>query len=230
MRSFWSEPFLWIHLAGLAAVPLALEVVCLGLAAGDPILPAWLEFLLVAGVGIGPVLLMQWLRPFSIFSVLAVSLKPEQLSLDQRRMLSLFRTPASHVAAIAASVFMALVLWKLYQIAPIAAIATPLAPKDHVVGLAVASVAFLGANLFLHVPVSVVRVMVVSESAFSATQPYPLERIDRDFLLPGLRVNQILPTFAQEAGQVAAAPPTAAKRSAEEMAPPDASSSSPEQE
>ena len=222
MRSFWSEPFLWIHLAGLAALPLALEVVCLGLAAGDPILPAWLEFLVVAGVGIGPVLLMQWLRPFSIFSVMAVSLKPEQLSLDQRRMLSLFRTPASQVAAIAASVFMALVLWKLYQVAPIAAIATPLAPSAHTLGLGLAAVAFLGANLFLQVPVSVVRVMAVSESAFSATQPYPLERIDRDFFLPGLRVNQILPTLTQEVGQGVAAP-TAVKPGSEEIAAPDSS-------
>ncbi len=222
MRSFWSEPFLWIHLAGLAALPLALEVVCLGLAAGDPILPAWLEFLVVAGVGIGPVLLMQWLRPFSIFSVMAVSLKPEQLSLDQRRMLSLFRTPASQVAAIAASVFMALVLWKLYQVAPIAAIATPLAPKDHAVGLVVASMAFLGANLFLQVPVSVVRVMVVSESAFSTTEPYPLDRIDRDFFLPGLRVNQILPPLTQETGQRVATP-TTVKPGSEEMTAPDSS-------
>lgn len=211
-------------------MPLALEVVCLGLAAGDPILPAWLEFLVVASLGIGPVLLMQWLRPFSIFSVLAVSLKPERLSLDQRRMLSLFRTPASHGAAIAASVFMALVLWKLYQIAPIAAIATPLAPQDHAIGLGVAAVAFLGANLFLHVPVSVVRVMAVSESAFGATQPYPLERIDRDFLLPGLRVNQILPTFAPESGQAIAAPSAATQQRSEEIDAPDASSPSLEQE
>lgn len=187
-------------------MPLALEGVCLGLAAGDPMLPAWLEFLLIAGAGIVPVLLMQWFRPFSIFSVMAVSLKPEQLSPDQRRVLSLFRTPASRGAAIAASVFLALVLWKLYQVAPIAAIATPLPSSAHGLGLLFAAVTFLGANLFLQVPVSVLRVLLVSEAAFSATEPYPAERISRDFFLPGLRVNQILPAFDEDAGAMATTP------------------------
>jgi len=53
MRSFWTEPFLWIHLAGIAALPLALELVWLGLAVGDPILPVWLELVLVIATGTG---------------------------------------------------------------------------------------------------------------------------------------------------------------------------------
>src|SRR4028118_1567963 len=92
MRSFWTEPFLWIHLAGLAAVPLALEFVWLGLAVGDPILPVWMELLLIAVVGIAPVLWMQLIRPFDIFSILVLALKPEQLTVEQRRILSLFKT------------------------------------------------------------------------------------------------------------------------------------------
>ena len=39
MRSFRSEPFLWIHLAGIAVAPLGLLVVCLALAIGDPLNP-----------------------------------------------------------------------------------------------------------------------------------------------------------------------------------------------
>jgi hypothetical protein len=100
MRSFWTEPFLWIHLAGIAALPLALELVWLGLAVGDPILPVWLELLLVAAVGIVPVLWMQLTRPFDIFSILVLAMKPEQLTQEQRRLLSLFKTknnPASQL-------------------------------------------------------------------------------------------------------------------------------------
>ena len=37
MRSFRSEPFLWIHLAGIAVAPLGLLVVWLALAIGDPL-------------------------------------------------------------------------------------------------------------------------------------------------------------------------------------------------
>src|SRR4028119_36884 len=135
MRSFWTEPFLWIHLAGLAAVPLALEFVWLGLAVGDPILPVWLEFLLVAAIGIGPVLWMQLTRPFDIFSILVLAMKPEQLTQEQRRLLSLFRTKTNPVVTISAAVFMLWVLWQIYRVAPLAAAVAPLAPRWRIAGL-----------------------------------------------------------------------------------------------
>jgi hypothetical protein len=34
---------------------------------------------------------------------------------------------------------------------------------------------------------------VTSETEFAATEPYPLERIPKDFTIVGLQVNQILP-------------------------------------
>jgi hypothetical protein len=121
MRSFWTEPFLWIHLAGIAALPLALELVWLGLAVGDPILPVWLELLLLAAVGILPVLWMQLTRPFDIFSLLVLAMKPEQLTQQQRRILSLFKTKANPLLTIAGAVFMLWVLWQIYRVAPVAA-------------------------------------------------------------------------------------------------------------
>ena len=95
MRSFWSDPYLWIHLAGVAALPIFLEVCFLGLAVGDPVLPLGLELLLVAAVGIAPVVWMQWQRPFYIFSLMAIALKPEQLTVDRRKLLRLFKAPAN---------------------------------------------------------------------------------------------------------------------------------------
>ncbi len=193
MRSFWTEPFLWIHLAGLAAVPLALEVVWLGLAVGDPIFPVWLEWLLLAIVGIAPVLWMQITRPFDIFSILVLALKPEQLTVEQRRLLSLFKTKNNLVVTIAAAAFMLWVLWQIYRVAPVAAAVAPFEPSWRIAGLLLAGLAFLGSNLFLQVPLSVLQVLLSSESEFAAAEPYPMEKMSQDFTMPGFKVNKILP-------------------------------------
>jgi len=198
MRSFWTEPFLWIHLAGIAALPLALELVWLGLAVGDPILPVWLELLLLAAVGILPVLWMQLTRPFDIFSILILAMKPEQLTQEQRRLLSLFKTKTNSVVTIAAAVFMLWVLWQIYRVAPVAATVAPLAPRWRIVGLLWAGLAFLVSNLFLQVPLSVAQVLLTSESEFAATEPYSVEKMPQDFTIPGVRVNQILPLAVTE--------------------------------
>lgn len=193
MRSFRSEPILWIHLAGLATLPIFLEICLLGLAVGDPVLPVWLEFSLVAAIGVVPILWVQLQRPFSIFAVVGIAQKPEQLDEQQRKILSLINTPANQVLALLGAIFLIGVLWQLYQIAPIAANITPLPSAWRIVGLLVASFAFLASNLFLQIPVSVARVFVTSETKFAATKAYPLERIPLDFTIVGLQVNRILP-------------------------------------
>lgn len=196
MRSFWTEPFLWIHLAGLAALPLTLEVVWLGLAIGTPLLPAWLEFLLVAVVGIAPVLWMQLTRPFDIFSILVVAMKPEQLTQAQRKILRLLRTKTNPVVAIAGAILLVVILWQIYRVAPVATPVAPLPPQWHLIGLLGASIAFLASHLFLQVPLSVAQVLFASESDFAATEPYPVENVSKDFTIPGVRVNKILPLSA----------------------------------
>ncbi len=193
MRSFWTEPFLWIHLAGLAALPLTLEFVWVGLAVADPILPVWLELLVVAAVGIGPVLWMQLTRPFDIFSLLFLAMKPEQLTQEQRRLLSLFKTKTNPVVTIAAGVFMLWVLWQIYRVAPVAAAVLPFGSAWRLAGLLGAGLAFLASNLFLQVPLSVVQVLLTRESEWAATVPYSVEKVPQAFTLPGVRVNKILP-------------------------------------
>lgn len=197
MRSFWTEPYLWIHLAGIAALPLLLELCLLGLAVGDPLLPVWLELALIGVVGIAPVLWMQWSRPFYIFSIVVLSLKPERLTEEQRRILRLFKASESQVVAALSPIFLLGVLWQLYQIAPVAASVAPFPPGWRLVGLFLAAIAFLGCNLFLQVPVSVVRVLLIPEAEFSRLDPYPLESIRRSFTIPGAQVNQILPPLEE---------------------------------
>ncbi|MGQ9870047.1 low-complexity tail membrane protein [Leptodesmis sp.] len=193
MRSFWSDPYLWIHLAGLASLPLWLELCWLGLAAGDPVLPFWLELSLVAAIGIVPIFWMQWQRPFYIFSLIGVALKPAQLTEDQRRLLTLFKSQRNRWLAIAPAIITFFALRQLYYLAPIATPVTPFAAEARWLGLLVAAIAFLGVNLFLQVPVSVFSVMLTGESTFAATAPYPLEPIRSDFTVLGIPVNQILP-------------------------------------
>ncbi len=193
MRSFWSDPYLWIHLAGIAAVPLFLELCLVGLAAGDPILPLGLEWLLVAIAGIAPILWMQWQRPFSIFSLVLLAIKPSELSDDQRRLLRLFKGLAGQVVAVAIAAVMAGLLWQIYGLAPIATGLAQIVPGGRVGGLALAAIAFLLANLFIQVPASVVRVLLVSDAAFAAVAPYPVEKIAADFVLLGIGVEEIVP-------------------------------------
>jgi hypothetical protein len=192
MNNFRSEPFLWIHLAGVAAVPLLLQIVWLGLAVGYPLSPFWLELLLLGAVGILPVFWMQWHRPFDIFSLLFVSLKPQALTPQQQGILSLFKRSRQRLLAAIAALAMAAVLWLLYQSAPLAASAAAFLPQWRILGLLLAAVAFFASNLFVQVPLSVLGILLTKEEEFTATNPYPAEQISQAFTVPGLRVNKIL--------------------------------------
>jgi len=206
MRSFWFDPYLWVHLAGIAAVPLLLELCLLGLASGEPLFPVWFELLFVGAIGILPILWMQWQRPFSIFSLVILALKPSQLTEDQRRILQRFKLPVHRILAVLSAVGMVWVLWQLYQIAPAVA-PTPFPGLSRTTALLIAAIAFLGSNLFLQVPVSVLSVLLISDNTFAATPAYPPERITQDFTIPGIRVAKILPPLVRRVAPIAAAVP-----------------------
>ncbi len=198
MRSFWSEPFLWIHLAGVAALPIFLGLCLLGLAVGAPLLPVWLEVFLVGAAGIGPVLWMQWFRPFYIFSILVVAVKPQNLSNAQQRILLGFKSRLNQGLALFVAIVLAVILWQLYRFAPLAAGVTPFPPQWRLAGLLLAAFAFLASNLFLQVPASVMAVLLRPESDFAAIQPDILEKIGHDFTIAGWQVDRILPAFVAE--------------------------------
>lgn len=209
MRSFWSEPFLWIHLSGAAALPILLGLCLLGLAVGSPLLPVWLEVFLVGVAGIAPVLWMQWFRPFYIFSILVVAVKPHNLTSSQQRILSRFKTNLNQVIALFVAVLLAVILWQLYRFAPLAASVAPFAPSWRWAGLLLAASAFLASNLFLQVSASVMAVLLTAESEFSATKPYVLEKIRQDFTIAPWQVDRLLPALA--ADEITAAEPVPAE-------------------
>lgn len=194
MRS--REPFLWIHLAGLAAVPLWLQIAWLGLAVGKP-LPFWAEMLFLAAVGILPPLWMQLRQPFDIFSLLLIAVKPEQLTLDQRRMLSLLKTPKHGGIAIAVAALALVILWQLYRWAPIAVVAASFLPQVRLLGLLLAAIAFLMSHLFIQVPFSVLGILLTKEQPFALVEPVSPQSVSQEFTVPGFRVNQFLSSPAQ---------------------------------
>jgi hypothetical protein len=204
MRSFWSDPYLWVHLAGLAAVPIFLELCMVGFATGVPLLPAWLELLLVGAIGIAPVLWMQWQRPFYIFSLLMVALKPEQLTEDQRRLLTLFRSQRNRILAALVPVILFILLNQVYYAAPIAAEVVPFSEGWRLLGVGLAAIGFLACNLFFQVPVAVAGVMLNSETAFATTTPYSVEQVRQQFTLLGFPLNRLLPPLIADLTPVTA--------------------------
>lgn len=191
MTSFRSEPFLWIHLSGIAVAPLALLVMWLALAIGDPITPYWLELVILAIAAILPIFVMQWSRPFEIFSLLIISLRPEFLTTEQRKILSLFKTTKQRIFSLITALLMVAVLWGIYLFSPVAALPVTSFPQLRIVGLIIAAIAFLVANLFTQVPVSVVGVLLTKQEVFNTVEPLTVEQIPPSFTVPGFRVRKI---------------------------------------
>ena len=191
MSSFRNEPFLWIHLSGIAVAPIALLIVWLSLAIATPITPYWLELIILGIIGIIPILLMQWQKPFEIFSLLVVSLRPEVLTLEQRKILSLFKRPKQQFLALLTALLMAGKLYGIYYFAPLAALPVVNFPQVRLLALRVAAIAFLVANLFVQVPVSVLGILFTQNKIYEETTPINIEDIPKNLTVPGLRVRKI---------------------------------------
>ena len=184
------EPFVWIHLAGIALFPASIELTLIGLGIGDSF-PYFIELPLLAAIAILPILLMQLTRPFDIFSVLIFSLKPESLTDQQRQILSFFQTLKHKAIGVIAAIFMLLVLWSIYRLSPLAIGIVAFLPQWRILGLAIAATSFFFSNLFLQVPLSVL-LLTLKNSNLTHLEPYLLEKIDRDFTVPGVKVSKIL--------------------------------------
>lgn len=191
MSSFRTEPFLWIHLAGIAVAPLALLVMWVALAVATPLTPYPLELLLLVGLGLVPVFWMQWQRPFEIFSLLLIALRPDQLSEAQRQILALFLRPRRRWLTLLGAMLLLLKLGLVYYYAPLAALAALGLPQVRILALLVAAVAYLVANLFLQVPLSVLGVLLTSQATYEATQPLESTEVQAKFTIPGLRVRAL---------------------------------------
>lgn len=191
MKNFRTEPYLWIHVAGIAVAPLFLTVTWLALSIGDPLRFYWLELGLIGITGIVPILWMQWTRPFNIFSLLFVAIKPDKLTEEQRKILSLFKTRKNKIFNLMTALGLLILGWYLYQWSPLGSIVIITLPQWRILGLMIAAIAFLLSNLFVQIPASVFGVLITSPQQWLNTNPYPSDKITEGFTVLGLRVNHI---------------------------------------
>ncbi|MEB3886489.1 low-complexity tail membrane protein [Lyngbya sp. CCY1209] len=209
MRRFRLDPFLWIHFAGLATLPIWFGLCLFGFAVGYPLLPVGVEFSLVAIAGILPILWMQWFRPFYIFSILVVAIRPERLADEQRRILAGFKTQRQQGLSSITPILLLPVLWQLYGVAPLAAEVASGFSEWRPLGLAIAAAAFCGANLFAQVPMSVVGIFLTPESEFANREPLSPPQIRQGFTIVGARVDRIWPVSRETAEPADPEPPGA---------------------
>jgi hypothetical protein len=195
MKPWRCDPYLWVHLAGLATVPLWIDLCLLGLAVGSPSLPG-LELGFMGAVGVLPVLAVQLWRPFYIFSLPGLALRPRALHDDQRRLLTQFRRWRVRLGALVVPILLVWALVTLYPLAFLARDMTPFGDWGRLGGVAIAALGFLMANLFLQVPVAVLQVLATPDRRFQNVVPYPADRVAADFSWLGLPVGQILPAIA----------------------------------
>ncbi|HLO89165.1 MAG TPA: low-complexity tail membrane protein [Nostocaceae cyanobacterium] len=193
MSSFRSEPILWVHVAGLVTLPFFMALCLFCLSIGEPLFPVWQELLLVAAIGTLPLVWMQLHRPFYIFAILGIALKPEQLTEQQRKILCLIKRKLNKFFVLIAALLLTAILWQLYQVVPLLAKVAKFLPPWHSLGLLFAALAFMASNLFLQIPLSVARVLVTNDTEFAATEPLNLEEVKQYFTIFGVQVNHILP-------------------------------------
>ncbi len=184
--------YLWLHFAGLAFVPLLLDICLAGLASAGPALPFRGQFWAIALFGIVPGLVMQWVKPFYIFSLPPSALKPSMLSEDQRRCLQIFKSWQIKALAVVVTIFLLWLLVQLYTLSPqLSPMLTPQA------GLVCAAIAFFTAATFTQISVSAARALLIGPDALKRVSACDESVIAKDFLIAGFRVNLLLPTMRE---------------------------------
>lgn len=209
--NFRLEPYLWLHLAGLAVLPVWLLLVWLGIAAGDPFISASFEVFLLILIGIAPLVWMQWTRPFYFYSLLLLSLPANVLTTDQRKILGLLKGWRTRILSLVAAVGMVVLLWQLYRVAPLAATASPISPRWHIVGFGLAAIAFFLSNLFIQVPASIIGILLTTPTQYQNTESIPPEQIRQNFTVVGFPVRQILPPLTLPSPALTQTPTTPSK-------------------
>ena len=181
--------YLWVHLVGLAAVPLLLDICLAGLASTGAASPFGFQFWMVAIVGIVPSAWMQIQRPFYIYSLPPLAVKPASLSENDRRCLTVLKSWQIKALAGVTAGFSLWLLIRLYDKLP--QVLPVMEPRA---GLVSAIAAFFFACLFLQISVSVVRSLLIGQDTLNRVKPIEPGKVASSFFIPGIRVRKILPT------------------------------------
>ena len=211
VRQSWFEPYVWVHVAGILAFPVWMGLCTLGLASAAPLLPLWLEMAAIALLGAGPILAMQLLKPFNIFSALMLAIPTDCLDDDRRRILALFQQRDQQLLAVAIAALMCCFLLDAYHLAPLVEMFSPVraAPGAGISRVVLAAIGFLGANLFLQIPMATLRVMATPDINLTEVSPVHVEDAREQFTTLGW----------QWAGLLSSPAPDAAEREVRELEP-----------
>lgn len=186
-----SEPFLWFHIALLAAVPLALILGMVGLGVGDPIFPEWFEISIIGLPPIALPVILQWWKPLSPFSLWLYA-KPLELTDDnERRILAVVKNFKTGLIAIAIGFVTDAIFCQMYTDAPLVAGVLPFPAGLRILGIIWSLVFFAIGNLLLQAGAVAIRVLLLSEADLDKLTPLPLENI-KAFTSIGKRSPKLL--------------------------------------
>ena len=86
------DPYLWLHLVGLATLPLTTALVAIALVWGIPLPFSNTELILIVLLGGLPVWIVQIWRPWQPFGFLCFQIPPERMDERQKRILRLIQS------------------------------------------------------------------------------------------------------------------------------------------
>lgn len=187
------DPYLWLHLWGLATVPFWLAGCLAALGAGDPIGPAWLEEGLLALGGAVPMVLLQGRRPWYPFALLFLYVRPTALTVPQRQLLQAYRAWWRPLGNGLLALALVMVGDGLYRLAPIASGATPFWGWNRLLAGIIATGCFLLANVSAQMALTALGLLLVKSRPQRPIPPYPVEAISNSFTYWGIPTNGILP-------------------------------------
>jgi hypothetical protein len=187
-----SEPFLWFHVALLAAVPLTLILGMLGLGVGDPVLPEWFEITVLGLPAIALPIMLQWWKPLSPLSLWLFAKPLELTDENERRVLAVVKDFKTVLVAIALGVVIDAIFCKMYSAAPIVANVLPLPNGLRILGVIWWLGFFLISNFLIQAGAVAIRVLLLSEADLNQLTPLPLENINSTFTSLGKRSPNLL--------------------------------------
>lgn len=189
------DPYLWLHVLGLAFLPLSLALVAIALPWGMPLPFALGELVLIVLLGGVPVWALQILRPWNPFSFLCFQIPPERMDDRQRQILRLIQGTRKPLLNVLGAIAMVVVLWQIAHYAPLAGGVSAGFWQWRVIGLGLAIAGFFLSNLFLQMPLTLLPILLLSEKTISEIDPHPNVSIRRDFACWGLPMGHLFPSL-----------------------------------
>ncbi|WP_024546051.1 low-complexity tail membrane protein [Picosynechococcus sp. NKBG15041c] len=187
------EPYFWLHIAGLALLPLVWALLAIALAVGIPFPVANLELGLIILLGGMPVWILQILRPWQPFGLAFLQIPPEQLDERQRQILRLVQGTRQPVFNVLGAIAMVILLWQVAHYAPLAIGVAAMLPQWHILGFGAAIVLFFFSNVLFQIPLTLLPALLISEKTVQEIDPHPTVSIRRDFACWGFPLGQLFP-------------------------------------